>query len=323
MMKSSSSAKNSISTNRRGKALKSISKWEYNKLLMKRYKGLYLMLAPFFIFFFCFTVLPVIISIWYSFTNFNVLQGAKFIGLKNYSRLFLDDPVFLIAIKNTLVIAVVIGPVGYILSFMLAWLLNELPQKLRTFLTVVFYAPSISGNAYVVFRQIFSGDAYGFLNARLISLGLIQNPILWLEDSKYMITIVIMISLWMSLGVGFLSFIAGLQGVERSQYEAAEVDGVRNRWQELWYITLPNMRPQLMFGAVMSVTSSLAVADVTVAMMGFPSTGYAAHTIINHLNDYGIVRMELGYASAIAVLLFILMLSLNKSVQRMLRKVGT
>ena len=303
--------------------MKSISKWEYNKLLMKRYKGLYLMLAPFFIFFFCFTVLPVIISIWYSFTNFNVLQGAKFIGLKNYSRLFLDDPVFLIAIKNTLVIAVVIGPVGYILSFMLAWLLNELPQKLRTFLTVVFYAPSISGNAYVVFRQIFSGDAYGFLNARLISLGLIQNPILWLEDSKYMITIVIMISLWMSLGVGFLSFIAGLQGVERSQYEAAEVDGVRNRWQELWYITLPNMRPQLMFGAVMSVTSSLAVADVTVAMMGFPSTGYAAHTIINHLNDYGIVRMELGYASAIAVLLFILMLSLNKSVQRMLRKVGT
>lgn len=302
---------------------RSISRWQYSKIIMKRYHQLYWMLFPYFLFFAAFTIIPVIVSIYFSFTKFNVLQPAQFVGLSNYTRLFLDDPIFLTAIKNTLVMAIIIGPFGYILSFLLAWLLNELPTKLRTFLTVVFYAPSISGNAYIVFRQLFSGDAYGFINARLINLGIITNPVLWLEDSKYMMTIVVLVSLWMSLGVGFLSFIAGLQGVDRSQYEAAEVDGVRNRWQELWYITLPNMKPQLMFGAVMSVTGSLAVADVTVALTGFPSANYATHTIINHLNDYGIIRMEMGYASAIAVLLFALMLFLNKTVQKMLRKVGT
>ncbi|MGI6636370.1 MAG: carbohydrate ABC transporter permease [Christensenellales bacterium] len=306
-----------------GKAKPAITVWQHRLGEMRRYRQLYAMIAPYFLAFSAFTVIPVLVSIFYSFTQFNVLQPAKFVGMDNYIRLFLDDPVFLTAIRNTLVMAVIIGPIGYIMSFLMAWLLNELPPKLRTLLTVIFYAPSISGNAYVVFRQLFSGDAYGFINAQLLNMGLIVKPILWLADQKYMMAIVILVSLWMSLGVGFLSFIAGLQGVDRSQYEAAEVDGIKNRWQELWYITLPNMGPQLMFGAVMSVTNALAVADVTVALTGFPSPNYATHTIINHLNDYGIIRMEMGYASAIAVLLFIAMISINRFVQKALRKVGT
>ena len=264
-----------------------------------------------------------LVSIYFSFTQFNVLQPPQFVGLRNYSKLFLDDPIFLKAIKNTLLLALITGPFGYIFSFLMAWLLCELPPRLRAVLTVIFYAPSISGNAYVIFTQLFSGDAYGFINARLLNLGVISDPVLWLRDESYMMAIVILVSLWMSLGVGFLSFIAGLQGVEKAQYEAAEVDGVRNRWQELWYITLPNMVPQLLFGAVMAVTSSLAVADVTVALNGFPSTNYATHTIINHLNDYGIIRLEMGYACAIAVLLFFMMLFINKIVQKTLGKVGS
>lgn len=300
-----------------------ISPFQYNLKLAKKYRQLYLMLAPYFIFFAAFTVIPVIISVFYSFTRFNVLQPPVFVGLDNYIRLFLDDPIFLKSVQNTLIIAIIIGPFGYVLSFMMAWFLCELPPKIRTLLTVVFYAPSISGNAYIVFRQLFSGDAYGFINAQLLNMGLITTPVLWLQDEKYMLAIVILVSLWMSLGVGFLSFVAGLQGVEKSQYEAGEVDGIKNRWQELWYITLPNMKPQLMFGAVMSVTNSLAVADVTVALTGFPSPNYAAHTIINHLNDYGIIRMEMGYASAIAVLLFAMMVFINRTVQKVLKKVGT
>ncbi|MBQ3168830.1 MAG: sugar ABC transporter permease [Clostridia bacterium] len=300
-----------------------ITKYQYNVMLAKKYKQLYWMLLPYMFFFTMFTIVPVVISIFFSFTQFNVLQPPKFIGFENYMRLFLDDPIFLKSVKNTLLLAVIIGPFGYIFSFLMAWLLCELPVKLRTLLTVIFYAPSISGNAYVIFTQLFSGDAYGFINSRLLSMGLITDPILWLRDEKYMMLIVILVSVWMSLGVGFLSFIAGLQGVDRAQYEAAEVDGVKNRWQELWYITLPNMIPQLMFGAVMSITNSLAVADVTVALNGFPSTNYATHTIINHLNDYGIIRLEMGYACSIAVLLFFLMLTINKAVQRMLEKVGT
>ncbi len=229
----------------------------------------------------------------------------------------------LTAIKNTLILALIIGPFGYIFSYLMAWLINELPRIPRAILTVVFFAPSISGNAYLIFTMLFSGDAHGYVNAWMLSLGVIGAPILWLRDANYMMIIVVLVSLWMSLGVGFLSFIAGLQGVDKAQYEAAEVDGIKNRWQELWFVTLPNMRPQLLFGAVMSVTNSLAIADVTVALNGFPSTGYATHTIINHLNDYGIIRLEMGYASAIAVLLFFMMLTLNLLVQRLLRKVGT
>ena len=305
------------------KALPFRERWHYGWGQARRYKQLYLMLAPYMLCFTLFTVIPVLVSIYFSFTQFNVLQPPQFVGLRNYSKLFLDDPIFLKAIKNTLLLALITGPFGYIFSFLMAWLLCELPPRLRAVLTVIFYAPSISGNAYVIFTQLFSGDAYGFINARLLNLGVISDPVLWLRDESYMMTIVILVSLWMSLGVGFLSFIAGLQGVEKAQYEAAEVDGVRNRWQELWYITLPNMVPQLLFGAVMAVTSSLAVADVTVALNGFPSTNYATHTIINHLNDYGIIRLEMGYACAIAVLLFFMMLFINKIVQKTLGKVGS
>lgn len=305
------------------KALPFRERWHYGWGQARRYKQLYLMLAPYMLCFTLFTVIPVLVSIYFSFTQFNVLQPPQFVGLRNYSKLFLDDPIFLKAIKNTLLLALITGPFGYIFSFLMAWLLCELPPRLRAVLTVIFYAPSISGNAYVIFTQLFSGDAYGFINARLLNLGVISDPVLWLRDESYMMAIVILVSLWMSLGVGFLSFIAGLQGVEKAQYEAAEVDGVRNRWQELWYITLPNMVPQLLFGAVVAVTSSLAVADVTVALNGFPSTNYATHTIINHLNDYGIIRLEMGYACAIAVLLFFMMLFINKIVQKTLGKVGS
>ena len=300
-----------------------MTRFQYGLGQARKYRQLYWMLLPYMLFFCAFTIVPVFVSIFFSFTQFNVLQPPIFIGLNNYVRLFLDDPIFLKAVKNTLILAVITGPFGYLFSFLMAWMLCELPPKLRAVLTVIFYAPSISGNAYVIFTQLFSGDAYGFINSRLLNWGLITEPILWLRDENYMMGIVILVSLWMSLGVGFLSFIAGLQGVERAQYEAAEVDGVKNRWQELWYITLPNMVPQLLFGAVMAVTNSLAVADVTVALNGFPSTNYATHTIINHLNDYGIIRLEMGYACAIAVLLFFLMLFINKAVQRMLGKVGT
>ena len=306
-----------------GKTVRGMTRFQSGLGQAKKYRQLYWMLLPYMLFFCAFTIVPVFVSIFFSFTQFNVLQPPIFIGLNNYVRLFLDDPIFLKAVKNTLILAVITGPFGYLFSFLMAWMLCELPPKLRALLTVIFYAPSISGNAYVIFTQLFSGDAYGFINSRLLNWGLITEPILWLRDENYMMGIVILVSLWMSLGVGFLSFIAGLQGVERAQYEAAEVDGVKNRWQELWYITLPNMVPQVLFGAVMAVTNSLAVADVTVALNGFPSTNYATHTIINHLNDYGIIRLDMGYACAIAVLLFFLMLFINKAVQKMLGKVGT
>ena len=220
-------------------------------------------------------------------------------------------------------IAIVTGPLGYVLSFLFAWLINELPRWIRSIAVIVFYAPSIAGNCYVIFSVFFRGDAYGYVNAFLIDLGIINAPILWLINPDYMRPICRRALRWMSLGTGFLSFVAGLQGVDRSQFEAGYMDGIKNRWQELWFITLPNMKPMLMFGAVMSITQAFGVCDVTMALCGYPSTDYAARTIVTHLFDYGFSRFEMGYACAIATVLFLIMILCNKAIQSLLSRVGT
>lgn len=289
----------------------------------KRSKMCYAFLAPYAILFTLFYIVPVVISIFYSFTYYNILESPRFVGLSNYISLILEDDIFLTSIKNTLLIAVITGPLGYIMSFLFAWLINELPRWVRSVAVVVFYAPSIAGNCYVIFSVFFRGDAYGYVNAFLMNLGIIDTPVLWLIDPDYMLPICMLVILWMSLGTGFLSFVAGLQGVDRSQFEAGYMDGIKNRWQELWYITLPNMKPMLMFGAVMSITQAFGVCDVTMALCGYPSTDYAARTIVTHLFDYGFTRFEMGYASAIATILFLMMILCNKAIQSLLRRVGT
>ncbi len=291
--------------------------------LAKRNKGCYLFLAPYAILFFTFFILPIATSIVLSFTYYNILEPPRFIGLQNYINLILQDEVFLTSIKNTLVCAVIVGPVGYILSFLFAWFINELPKWLRAIAVVVFYAPSIAANAFTVFSIIFRGDAYGWFNAILMEYGLIDAPKLWLLDPTYMMTILIIVILWMSMGTGFLSFVAGFQGIDRSMYEAGYVDGVRNRWQELYHITLPSMKPMLLFGAVMSITSAFNVSDVPRMLCGYPSTDYAARTVVTHLFDYGFSRFEMGYASAIATILFLVMILCKKAIAGLLGRVGT
>ncbi len=289
----------------------------------KKSKMCYLFLLPYALLFTLFFVAPVVISIFYGFTYYNILESPRFIGLQNYISLILEDDIFLIGIKNTLMIAIVTGPLGYIMSFLFAWLINELPRWVRSVAVVVFYAPSIAGNCYTIFSVFFRGDAYGYVNAFLMNVGIIDTPILWFINPTYMLPICMLVILWMSLGTGFLSFVAGLQGVDRSQFEAGYMDGIKNRWQELWYITLPNMKPMLMFGAVMSITQAFGVCDVTMALCGYPSTDYAARTIVTHLFDYGFTRFEMGYACAIATILFLMMILCNKAIQSLLRRVGT
>ena len=287
-----------------------------------RYMEDYLFVAPYTVLFFIFTVIPVGASILLSLTNWNVLETPSFVGLKNYFKLFLEDPIFPLAIRNTLLISIITGPVSFFLSLFVAWLVNEFDHRLRTLLTLLFYAPSLSGGVYLVWQIILSNDANGLLNALLMDLNIIYQPILWTTDTKYMFASCIAVVLWMSLGTSFLSFIAGFQNVDRTLYEAGAVDGLKNRWQELWYITLPSMRPQLMFGAVMSITGSFGIGDVISGIFGFPSTNYALHTLVHHLQDHGNIRFEMGYASAIATVLFLIMIVSNRLVQRLLAKLG-
>ena len=296
------------------------AQWTWNE--MKKNKVAYLMVAPYMLIFTLFTVVPVFLSIVISFTDFNLLQTPNFVFLDNYIRLFLDDDIFIIAIKNTLIFAVIVGPASYLMSLLVAWFINELPPKIRAVVTLVFYAPSISGQVYLIWGTLFSGDSYGWVNATLLNLGLITEEIQWFRDADYIMPLCIVVALWTSLGTSFLSFIAGLQGIDRSMYEAGAVDGVRNRWQELWYITLPSMKPQLMFGAIMAITSAFGFGGVVTALCGFPSVNYSCHTIMHCLEDYGSQRWEVGYASAIAFVLFLIMIGANTLVNKMLSKVG-
>ena len=299
-------------------------KTRMNELLrqVKKNRISYLFIAPYMLIFTVFTVLPVVMSIGLSFTYFNILEPPKFIGWTNYINLLLADDVFLIAVKNTFLFAAITGPIGYMASLLFAWFINELPPKIRAFMVLVFYAPTISGQVYMIWSVMFSGDTYGYVNGFLMNLGIIREPIQWLTDPTYIMPVLIIVQLWLSLGTGFLAFVAGLQGIDTTMYEAGYVDGIKNRWQELWFITLPSMKPQLLFGAVMSITASFAVYEVNTALAGFPSTDYAGHTVVTHLMDYGNIRFEMGYASAIATILFLSMVGTNKIVQNLLKKVG-
>ena len=302
---------------------KDMTKAQWTWKEMKRNKVAYLMIAPYMIIFTCFTLIPVHLSMILSFTDFNMLEMPTRFNLDNYIRLFLDDDIFVIALKNTFIFAVIVGPASYIMSFMVAWFINELSPKIRAIVTLIFYAPSISGQVYLVWGTLFSADSYGWANAVLLELGIINEEIAFFQDADWVMPLCIVVAIWTSLGTSFLSFIAGLQGIDRALFEAGAVDGVKNRWQELWYITLPSMKPQLMFGAVMSITSSFGFGGIVTALCGFPSVDYAAHTIVHHLEDYGGQRFEIGYSSTIAVILFAIMIGANMLVKKIISKVGS
>ena len=295
-------------------------KWKYTWHMMKTNKACYAMLLPFMSLFIIFTVVPVVMSLPMGFTNFNMIETPKFVGLSNFYTLFLNDDVFLIAVRNTLIFAIFTGPFSYILSFIIAWLINEMNAFLKTFFTFVFYAPSITTSVYVTWQLILSGDSYGYLNAVLIDLGILNEPAQWLTDTNYILTVVIIVQLWMSMGAGFLAIRAGFQNIDKSMYEAGAIEGIKNRWQELFYITIPSMGPQLLFAAVIQISASFTVGVVGQNLVGLPSTDYAAHTIMNHATDYGNIRYEMGYASAICFVLFAAMLLANKGINWLLGK---
>lgn len=286
--------------------------------LLKRHGAGYLFLLPFLLLFTIFIVIPVFVSLFTSLTNYNMLQPPNWAGLTNYKLLFLDDQVFITALSNTLIFALITGPIGYIMSFIAAWVINQL--KMRNAFSLAFYAPSItSGIAMsVVWMYFFSGDRYGLFNNILINIGIISEPVLWNMDPKYILGVIILISIWMSMGTGFLVFLAGLQNVPREYYEAGAIDGIKNKFQELFYLTLPMVKPQLLFGAINAIVASFGVFDIAVSVAGMPSPNYAGHTIVAHLYDYAFIRFQMGYASAVAMFLFLMTFILGRVVMKLL-----
>ena len=279
---------------------------------IQKNKVLYCMILPYMVLFTIFIILPILSSVVLSFTDYDMFSTPDFIGIKNYLSLLINDTVFYTALKNTFIFAVITGPLSYFLCFILAWFINEFPRGIRTVLTLMFYAPSLCSSVYFIWQFIFSGDTYGIVNGFLMKIGVINEPVQWFTDTRYMLPILMVVQLWMSLGTGFLSFIAGFQGIDRTLYEAASVDGIKNRWQELIYITFPLLKPQLIFSAIMQIATAFSVSGISQALCGMPSTKYAAHTLVLHIVDYGSIRYEMGYACAISVVLFVVVLLIKK-----------
>lgn len=282
----------------------------------------YIMIAPFLVLFFMFTVLPVFSSIGLSFFNYDMISLPKFAGLSNYLRMIRGDEVFTKAVVNTMKFAVITGPLSFLLAYLLAWLINEFNHVLRTVLTFIFYAPVLIGNTVFIWQVAFSSDSFGYANSILISLGIITEPISWFKNTNYNLWILIIVQLWTSMGISFLADIAGLQNINPELYEAGALDGIKNRWYELWYITLPSMKSILLFGAVMQIQATFSIGPVITALAGYPSVNNSVDTIVAHLYDVGTVRYEMGYAAAISTFLFVLMLLTRLLVGKILDFLG-
>ncbi len=265
----------------------------------------YLFLAPYLILFTIFIIIPTVMAIGLSFTNYNAVQAPQFVGLTNYINLLTQDTIFLqYVLPNTILFAVIVGPVGYLLAFFLAWSLSQLTRVPRTILALIIYSPSMTmGVAMtVMWRVVFLGDQSGIANYALTQLGIITEPIVWMLNTDYIMPIVIIVALWSSMGVGFLAMLAGLLNINAELYEAGAIDGIRNRFQEVFYITIPSMKPQMLFGAVMAVVGAFQAGNIGVMLTGSnPTPQYAAQLMVNHIDDYGFTRYEMGYAAAVSV----------------------
>ena len=282
----------------------------------------HLIMLPFMLFFLLFNILPVLSSVVLSFFDYDMVSSPIFTGLENYSRMFTADETFMKVLGNTLRFSIVAGPGSFILAFLLAWMINEFSRTVRVILTFIFYAPALVGNAYFIWQIFFSGDSLGYLNNFLISFGFLTEPVNWFQNTSYNMTILLIIQLWMSMGVSFLANIAGLQNVSAEMYEAGAIDGIRTRWHELWYITLPSMKTILLFGAVMQIQSVFSVSSLMTTLVGYPSVNNSVDTLGSYISDIGTARYEMGYASALSVILFLLVLAFRFGIGALLNLIG-
>jgi multiple sugar transport system permease protein len=271
--------------------------------------------------FIVFIVVPVLVAFLLSFTAFDTIQIPKFNGLRNYIVLLTQDDIFMkYVLPNTIKFAVIVGPGGYAMSFLLAWILTQIPKIPRTLFALILYSPSMtSGVAMtVVWKTLFSGDQTGYLNSFLMGLNVIQEPFQWLQSPQYLMTIMIVVTLWSSMGIGFLAMLAGILEVNPELYEAGSLDGIRNRFQEIIYITIPSMKPQMLFGAVMAIVSTFQAGAIGVTLSGAnPTPQYAGQLIVNHVEDYGFLRYEMGYAAAVSVVLLLMVLLFTRVANRL------
>ena len=277
----------------------------------------FFLLLPYGLLFSIFIAIPVAMAIGLSLSHFNVVEAPRYAGLFNYIMMLTQDDVFFkYVLPNTFKYALLIGPGGYMLSFFLAWMLAQIQPLPRTVIALALYTPSMAGGVFisVIWRTIFSGNQSGYVNALLLQANLIDKPLQFLQSPEYLMNIMIFVSLWSAMGIGFLAMLAGILNVNEELYEAAYVDGIRNRFQEIFFITIPSMKPQMLFGAVMSIVAAFNNGGIGVALSGGnPTPQNSGQLIINHIEDYGFQRYEMGYAAALSVALLLMVWFFSKA----------
>ena len=268
-----------------------------------------IMILPYALLFSIFIAIPVAVAVFLSFTSFNMIETPTFTGFTNYIYLLTQDEIFLeFVLPNTLKYSLIVGPGGYVLSFLFAWMLAQIQKLPRTILAMILYLPSMIGGVFtsIIWKTMFNGSESGYINSILLQLDIIDVPIDFLQNPAYLLNICIIVALWSSMGVGFLSILSGMLNIPQDQYEAAHIDGIKNRFQEIRFVTIPNMKPQMLFGAVMAIVNAFNNGYIGVQLSGVnPTPEYSAQLMINHIEDYAYARYEMGYAAALSVVLLL------------------
>lgn len=275
----------------------------------------YLFILPAVLLISVFVFLPIIASLFLSFTQYNVLQPPKWVGLNNYYRLIFEDPLFWIAVRNTVLYVAGTVPVCVMISLLLAvWVDSVKIRFMKYLFRTVYFLPTITAIVAisVVWKWLYAGGTYGLINFVLMKLGI--PPVDWLTNPHTTLPAIMVMSIWGGVGYNFIIFLAGLQGIPRTIYEAAEIDGASG-FRNFWHITLPLLRPAIVFVVLMSVIGSFQVFDqVYILTQGTEYVGGVLHsalTIVTYLYERGFERFEMGYASAIAYMLFFLVFALT------------
>lgn len=291
-----------------------MKKRRYGKPADSKYAIVFML--PYMLLFGVFILLPILLAVAMSFTYFDGVQTPTFAGFANYINLLTQDRVLMEhVLPNTIWIALICGPVSLALQFILAWMLAHIPHKSRTVLSLIFYSPSMTSGITMaaIWKVLFSGDRLGTINGILLNWGIIDSPIQFLQSTTYILPLMVVITLWSSMGVGFLSILAGIINNDQEIYEAAYVDGLKNNFQEMIYITIPSMKPAMLFATVMAIVNTFSVGQVGVDLTGSnPTPQYAGQTFVTHISDYGLSQYEMGYAAALSVVLILIIFAVSK-----------
>lgn len=278
----------------------------------------YLFLAPALIFMSVFTLYPLLAVGYYSFTEYDILRPPVPVGLANYQRL-LNDGVFWLSLRNSF-IYLMVTPVIIALAIGLAIALNRTLPGISVF-RALYYIPVITGSVAIgiAWQFLFNGSG-GPINGLLLWLGVIDKPIVFLTEPIYILPIAMLMTIWMGVGYYMVVFLAALQNIPEDLYDAARIDGC-NHWQKHWYVSIPGIRPAIVFVAVISSLSALKVFDeiyvLTNATGGVLNSG---STMVFYLWKQAFRLQNVGYASAIAMVLLVITLSFSIINVRMLER---